>query len=66
MSLTTNNCKELPMADKTIDTSQQTLNRLDQEITALKELTFEVQGVILMLQFLSRRLRENQEAFTKH
>jgi len=54
------------MADKTIDTSQQTLNRLDQEITALKELTFEVQGVILMLQFLSRRLRENQEAFTKH
>ena len=54
------------MADKTIDTSQQILNRLDHELKALKELTSEVQGRVLMLQFLSTSLREDLEPFTKH
>jgi len=54
------------MDNQNIDVSQEILNRLDSEITDLTRLTFEVQGVILTLKFLSQRLRENQEPFTKH
>lgn len=54
------------MANQTIDTSQQILNRLDDEIALLAELESKVQGSILMLKFLSQRLRDEQDFFTKH
>lgn len=65
------------MANRIIDTSQQILNRLDDEITALAgltsktqdlilELTSKVDGSVLMLKFLSQRLRDEQDFPVKH
>lgn len=65
------------MANRIIDTSQQILNRLDDEITALAgltseaqdlilELTSKVHGSVLMLKFLSQRLRDEQDFPVKH
>jgi len=65
------------MDNRIIDTSQQILNRLDEEIIALAgltsktqdlilELTSKVDGSVLMLKFLSQRLRDEQDFPVKH
>ena len=54
------------MANQDIDVSQELLNRLDNELADLTRAIFDAQGIILVLQFLSKRLRENQGSFTKH
>jgi len=64
--LTTITVEELPMANQDIDIIQELLNKLDGEITDLSRSILDAQGAILMLKFLSQRLRENQEAFTRH
>lgn len=54
------------MANQTIDTSQELLNRLDNEIRELTELSFKTQGVILTLEFISKRLRDSKEVIITH
>lgn len=54
------------MANQDIDISQELLNRLDNEIIDLTRSILETQGIILTLKFISKRLRENQEPFTRH
>jgi hypothetical protein len=66
MPLTTITNEELPMAKDNIDASPELLNRLDNELIALTKLMFDAQGIILVLKFISKRLREDEGDFTKH
>jgi len=54
------------MANQNIDVSQEILNKIDSELIALSRLTFDVQGIISVLKFLSKTLRDDQGSFTKH
>jgi len=54
------------MANQNIDVFQEILNKIDSELIALSRSTLDAQGIISMLKFLSKTLRETQEPFTKH